>query len=161
MALSYTPASANVTSLAMINTKVYLGTTTTTAGNDAFVEIGGLLTMPNFGPMYDEVATQTISQGEIKDKGALKYGGGTFEFARDLTDTGQTNLITAAGVTAGNYNLRMIFDNKATSTGTGTTVDIKVKVMGAQAVPGGGPNNVLKLTAPMGFNSAPAYTAAT
>lgn len=161
MPASYSNASATAQSVAMINTKVYLGTQTTTADNDAFVEIGGLLSIPNFGISFDEVATQTMSQGEIKDKGAKKFGGGQFEFVRDLTDAGQTAWMAASQVTAGNYNLRIIFDNKATSTGTGTMQDIKVKIMGYQEVPGGGPNNSLKLQSQVSFNSAPVKTAAT
>lgn len=155
MPASYTNASADVTSVAMINTRVFIGTTTTTADNDAFIEIGGVMTIPTFGPKNDQVTLDMLKK-RVKEKGVVEYGGGTFEFVRDFSDAGQDALIAARAVTKGNYNLRIVFDDKATS--TGTMVDIKVKVMSAQDVPGGGPNNALKLSSEMAFNSAPAYT---
>lgn len=159
MPATYTNASDDITSVALIDTRVFIGTTTTTADNDAFVEIGGVLSIPNFGPKNDAVTLDTMKK-RIKEKGVVEYGGGTFEFVRDFTDAGQTALVAAQKVTKGNYNLRLVFADKATSTGTGTMIDIKVKVMGAQNV-AGGPNGALKLSADMAFNSEPAKTVAT
>lgn len=161
MTASYTAASIIPTTIPVASTRVYLGTTTTTADNDTFVEIGGVLSIPTFGPSDTDVKIQTVGNNlEVTEKGVVSPGGGELECVRDVSDTGQTNLIAAEAVLTGNYNLRIVFPNKATSTGTGTMADIKTKVMGVQ-ISTGGPNNPVKLMAKLAFNSRPTYTAAT
>jgi hypothetical protein len=158
---TYTSAASVPTTVAVASTKVYLGTTTTTADNDAFVEIGGVMEIPDFGPKASDVKIQTIGNNlEVTEKGVVTLGGGDLMCVRDYSDQGQTNAIAAQLVQSGNYNLRIVFPNKVTSTGTGTMKDIKVKIMGTQDVTGG-PNNPAKLRITLGFNSVPATTAAT
>ena len=159
---TYTDAASTATLTAVAKTKVYLGTSTTTASNDAFVEIGGVLEIPEFGADDTAIKTQLVGQDlEQTDKGVTTLGGGNLVCARDYSDTGQTNLRTAQqDKTSANYNLRIIQPNKQTSTGTGTMYDIKVKVLGDRIVMGG-PNNITKVNFSLGFNSRPAITAAT
>lgn len=162
MPASYTDAAATATLIGVAKTKVYLGTTTTTASNDAFVEVGGVMEIPQFGPSNTEVRTQLVGQDlEQLNKGVTTLGGGVLKCALDQSDTGQGNMITAeADKTGANYNLRVIMPNKSTSTGTGTMYDLKVQVLGAQ-IETGGPNNVAKINFNLGFNSRPVKTAAT
>lgn len=159
---TYTPASATATLVGVAQTKVYLGTTTTTASNDAFVEIGGVMEIPLFGGSDTEVRTQLVGQDlEVLQKGVTTLGGGVLKCAKDETDTGQGNMITAQlDKTGANYNIRIIQPNKATSTGTGTMYDIKAQILGAQ-IETGSANNVAKINFNLGFNSRPTKTAAT
>jgi len=159
---SYTPASSTATLVGVAKTKVYLGTSTTTADNDAFVEIGGVMEIPEFGASDTEIKTQLVGQDlEQTDKGVTTLGGGNLVCARDYSDTGQTNMSAAQADKSGvNYNLRIVFPNKITSTGTGTMYDLKVKVLGDRIVTGG-PNNITKVNYALGFNSRPTKTPAT
>lgn len=159
---TYTQASATITAVGVAKTKVYLGTTTTTPGNDAFVEIGGVMTIPDFGPSDTPIKVQTVGQDlEVTFKGVTTLGGGSLELVKDETDAGQTNLAAAElDKTGANYNVRIIQPNNATSTGTGTMYDIKTQVM-SFAVQTGGPNNPAKIKADLAYNSRPTKTAAT
>lgn len=160
--VTYITASSTATLVGVAQTKVFLGTTTTTPSNDTFTEIGGVLDIPEFGASDTKILTQLVGQDlEQTDKGVTTLGGGNLQCARDYSDAGQTNMSTAqADKTGSNYNLRIIQPNKATSTGTGTMYDIKVKVLGDRIVTGG-PNNITKVNYELGFNSRPTKTAAT
>lgn len=160
--VTYISASSTATLVGVAKTRVFLGTTTTTPSNDTFTEIGGVMSVPNFGPSDTEVRTQLVGQDlEVLTKGVTTLGGGMLECARDFSDTGQTNMITAqADKTGANYNIRVVLPNRATSTGTGTMYDVKAQVLGAQIVTGG-PNGVTKINFNLGFNSRPDITAAT
>lgn len=159
---TYTDAASTATLVGVAKTRVFLGTTTTTANNDAYVEIGGVLSIPNFGADDTAVKTQLVGQDlEVTTKGVTTLGGGNLECARDVADTGQTNMNTAQADKSGNnYNIRIVLPNKSTSTGTGTMYDVKAQILGSQIVTGG-PNGVVKVNYNLGFNSRPAITAAT
>ncbi len=159
---TYTNASSTATLVGVAKTKVYLGTTTSTPDNDTFTEIGGVMSIPSFGPSDTEVRTQLVGQDlEQLNKGVTTLGGGMLECAKDETDTGQGNMITAQLDKSGaNYNIRIVQPNKSTSTGTGTMYDIKAQILGSQVVMGG-PNEVSKIQFNMGFNSRPTKTPAT
>ena len=140
---------------------MYFGTQATLPGNDAFVEIGGVTSIPPYGADATPIKIQTIGNSlELTEKGVNTLGGGTLECVRDTSDTGQTNLSNAQLTGAGNYNLRIIWNDKATTNGTGTIKDIKVKVLGDQTIMGG-PNNPTKINFTLGYNSIPVTTAAT
>lgn len=158
---TYTTASSTPNTVTVSKIKVFIGTTTTTADNDAFVEIGGVMDIPNFGPKDTDIKIQTVGNGlEVTEKGVTTLGGGDLVCVRDYSDAGQTAAKAAHLVKSGNYNIRFIFPNPATSTGTGTMYDVKAKIMGVQEVTGG-PNNPVKMNITLGFNSIPAMTSAT
>ncbi len=160
MSATYTAAgTAHLTGVA--KTKVYLGTTTATAANDTFVEIGAVTSIPNLGPMANPIKVQTVGNAnEYTLKGVFSLGGGTLEVAEDLSDAGQLALLTALNDMSNDYNLRIIQPNPATATGTGVTIDYKVRVLSYQQVYGS-PNNPIKATVDIGVNSQPTYTSAT
>lgn len=158
---TYTAASTTTTRIQVASTKVYIGTQTTTPDNDAFVEVGQVTSVPDFGGSATAVKTQFVGQNlESTDKGVVTFPSASIECARNPSDTGQTNMITASqDTTSSDYNIRIIAPNKATSTGTGTTYDIKCKVLSAKYGMGG-PNNVEKITFELGQNTLPTITAA-
>lgn len=166
MALSYITAAATPTTITVAKTRVFLGTTATSPTADTFTEIGGVLSIPTFGPKETDIKIQTVGQDlEVTEKGVTTLGGGDLECVEDIADAGQVAMIAAQAVKTGNYNLRIIFPNSPTSNASdpsvshGTIKDIKVKVMGSQVVTGG-PNNPIKRMFTLAFNSLPTTTAA-
>lgn len=164
MPLSYATAAATPTTITVAGTRVFLGTTASDPTGDTFTEIGGVLTIPDFGPASKEVVVECVNQPVVREKGATDYGTGMVTSALDLADAGQIALKAARDVLSGNYNLRLVFPDGPsgkdvlTSVSHGTLVDIKVKV--ATAVEKrGGPNNTMILETQLFFNSAPTKTA--
>ena len=161
MTATYTFANAASVAVGVAKSKVFLGTQTTTPNNDGFIEIGGVTSIPDFGPTATAVKVQTIGNPiEVTLKGVETLGGGDLELIKDETDAGQAALLLAqADFTGVPYNLRIIQPNPATASGTGTTYDIKTMVM-SEGVSAGGPNNPWKAKVTLAFNTVPIKTAA-
>lgn len=166
MALSYTTAAATPTTITVAGTRVFLGTTATDPTTDTYTEIGGVLTIPSFGPSDAEVKVECVNQPVQRAKGSTDYGATTMTSALDRSDAGQIALKAAQGVKTGNYNLRLVFPDGVsgrtvlTSASHGTLVDVKVQVATAMEKRDG-PNNVVTLETNLFVNSAPTITAAT
>ena len=161
MSATYTMVTGSPTPVGVSKSKVFIGTTTTTPGNDAFIEIADVESVPQFGASANPIKTQTLNSGEITSKGVTTYGSGDLTCVLRSGDAGQAALIAAgADYSGSNYNIRIIGPDKATSTGTGTIYDMKALIMGSPVVVGG-PNNVYSLKATLGYNSDVTKTAAT
>lgn len=159
MAATYTYATAVPATVPVVKTKVFIGTKATSPTNDAFVEIGGVTQIPEFGPTNNPITISVVGYDlDLTEKGTTKPGGGDLMCAYIEGDAGQAALTAARTDSEGNYNIRFILPNKPTTNGTGTIVDIKAKVMSAATQMGGG-SDYVKFKANFAFNSLPTKTA--
>ena len=142
-------------------TKFYFGTTTTTADNDAFVEIGSVMDGGNVGATAQDIPVQLVGNNTtVHLKGTFDPGTQTLQLAQDLTDAGLLALEAARVDQTNDYNVRLILPNPKTTTGTGDMIPYKAKVMGINTELGG-PNNPVKATVTLGLNSIRSFTSAT
>lgn len=167
MALSYILASSVPTTITVAKTRVFIGTTAADPTTDTYTEVGAVKEIPTFGPKETEIKIQTIGNDlEITEKGVTTLGGGDLTVAQDLTDAGQAAMAAAQAAKTGNYNMRLVFPDGVsgasvlTSASHGTYIDLKIKVLGTQTMTGG-PNNEIRTTYNIAFNSKPTKTAAT
>lgn len=158
MSATYTYATAIPASIPVVKTKCFLGTKATSPDSDAFVEIGGVTAIPEFGPTDNPITISVVNyELDITEKGTIKPGGGDLMCVYIEGDAGQEALAAARDDRDGNYNFRMIFPNKPTTNGTGTIIDLKCKVMSASTQMGAGQDYV-KFKATLAFNSLPVKT---
>lgn len=158
MAVSYVYATAVPATIPVAKTKVFIGTKASSLTSETFTEIGGVLTVPTFGPSDTPINIETVGYGlRLTEKGVTVPGGGDLTCAYIEGDAGQEACVTAQADKDGNYNIRMIFPNKPSTNGTGTIVDIKAKIMNAP-IQAGGSNDFYKRAINLMFNSLPVYT---
>ena len=167
MSLSYTVASATPKITPVLRTRIFIGTQATSPTADAFIEIGGVLKLPSFGPSDNPIKTMPIGTGlEQTSHGGTTLGGGDLMCIYDPTDAAQNALSAAYLVTTGNYNFRMIFNDGVTanpsdpSVSHGTIKDIKVVVL-ADQIEGADTTAIYQKKFTLGYNSAPVTTSAT
>jgi hypothetical protein len=137
MTYGYTVDAAEVASgaVSLVGAQLYYGTSTTTYTNDSFTQLGGLISLPAVGAAYDLVSVATLA-GEKKAFGLKKFGGGDFLFNFIEASTGQQAVPAMVGAPTP-INWALVLANKATSTGTGTTLFFKGTVFAFDAPNGG------------------------
>ena len=141
-------------------TQFLIGTTTTTASGDTFSTVGSVMDMGTVSATFKDVPVETIDNALVRHlKGTEDPGITSLKIAFDAGDAGQLALETALADQTNDYNLRFILPNKATTTGTGTIIDVKGKIMGSDIVIGT-PNNVVQRSVSLGLNSIRTFTAA-
>lgn len=160
MTATYTFATDVPKTVPVAKTKIFIGTKLDNPANDTFVEIGGVTTIPSYGPTDSPIKIDFVGhRTTVTEKGQTDPGGGDLECAWLPTDAGQIALAAAQADSEGNYNFRLILPNKPTVDGTGTIVDLKAKVMSFNN-PGGGASDYQKARANLAFNSLPVFTPA-
>ena len=159
MAISFTDASP-LNQVGIAGTKYYIGTTATDPATDAYVEIAGIISWPEFGVTADEVAQPTIGNPlNLKSKGLQQLGGGDAMMTKDESVAGQAALVAASSdFTGANYNFAIVQPDKIAT--RGTTSFVKGMVRGDAFGAVGGPNEVAKRKVSLIFNSRPTKVAA-
>lgn len=138
---------------------ISIGTTTaatdaTSFAADTYKEIGETETIGDFGDTAAEIQFTGLGDNRVQRlKGA--FDGGTLQLTcgRDDADQGQAALL-AAFASPLDYNIKIAWNNPATSGGTGGITYFRGKVMSRTLVNGTGPNNVMKRQFNIGVNSA-------
>lgn len=165
MAFSFTPAAGTESRVGVARTIYAIGTKATDGTADAYTEIRGVISFPDFGTgVADEVSQPEISSaGNVKVKGLIQYGGGDMEVTLYEGDAGQDAIKAAAeDFTAGDYNIMVELPDAVTAvTGHGTRYFLKAQVRSAQVVAVNGPNNIYKLKCSLSFNDVATKVAAT
>lgn len=160
MAATYTYAVGVPKTVPVAKTRVFIGTKAENPDNDAFIEIGGVTTIPSYGPTDSPIKIDFVGyENTITEKGQTDPGGGNLDCAYLPDNAGQLAVAAARADREGNYNIRFILPNKPTPNGTGTIVDLKAKIMAAP-ISGGGANDYQKMQVQLAFNSLPVVTAA-
>lgn len=162
MTTAYVPANAAKV-VGVAATKLYIGEAgLPPASVTTWTEIGAVLSLPIVGPKDAEIDVDTIGSSlRLKLKGVTDPGGGSLSLASDFSDAGQTAMEAARADKTNDYPFRYILPNPATSTGTGTMIDVMGKVLGFQSDFGSGPNNPVKSTADLAYTTLATKTAAT
>ena len=102
-----------------------------------WVEIDGWETAGEYGDAANIISTPLINRGRVvKQKGTRDAGDMENRFAVIGGDAGMTAVL-AAEATKNAYAFRIVFDDKATGGGTGTTYFFCAKVVSARFVNGG------------------------
>jgi len=161
MTVVYVAASTpNVVGVA--KTQLYIGPAATfPASVTTWTALGTVLALPAVGPKDAKVTAETIGNSlTLKAKGVTDAGGGNLSLTEDFSDAGQTSLKAAYADKTNDYPFRYILPNPATSTGTGTIIDVMGKVMQFQSDFGSGPNNFIKASAELEYTTLATYTAA-
>lgn len=142
--------------------KFYIGTTATTASTDTFTLVGNVESLDKLQATAADIKVDTIDNPRTQHlKGQIDGGTTQIKIAFAEGDTGQTALAAAqADQTGVPYNIRWILPNKQTSTGTGTTFDVKAQVA-SFSYGGGGPNSEVTVDVSTYLTSAVTKTAAT
>lgn len=165
MALSFTNSTDTSPRVGAAKTRYYIGTTASDGATDAYKEIRGVISFPDFGTgIADEVSQPEISSaGNVKAKGLIQYGGGNIEFTWYRDDDGQAAVKAAADdFTGAEYNFAIVFPDQITpSTGHGTQHFVKGIVRSFQKAAVNGPNNIYKVTAAVSFNGVATVVDAT
>lgn len=160
MPASYTYATDVPASIPVSKSKFFIGTKATDADNDEYIEVGGVMSIPDFGPTDQDITIDTVGYGLVlTEKGSTNPGGGQLDCVFIVGDAGQAALIDAQEDKDGNYNFRIEFPNKPSPGGRGTMKTIKGKVMAAP-IGAGGPNNPYMLRVALRYNSLPTTIAA-
>lgn len=156
---------------AVAGARIYIGTAlapeiddmteTDFAGQSAdWVEIDGWATMGTVGDTATQIAQTLINRGRtMKAKGTRDAGTMENTFAIIPSDPGQIAL-RAAEKTRNNFAFRIVFDDKATTAGTGTTQYFVALVMSVQEA-GGEANTARILNGTLDINSNIVQVAAT
>ena len=158
---SYVAANA-AKPIGVAKTTLYIGVAGfTPASNATWTELGSILSLPGVGATDALIAQDVINGPKIKLKGSTDQGGGALELGADMSDAGQTALKAAYADKTNDYPFRYILPNPATTTGTGTMIDVTAKIMSDPFDFGNGPNNQVKIKADLQVTTAPVVTAAT
>jgi hypothetical protein len=120
-------------------TKVYIGTTASDEGADTFTEIKEIKQIGEFGSEASIIdATALADAAKYKLKGTPDNGNVELSGNRAHTDAGQTALKAAADDVGDDpYNFRIVFSDKVTGGGTGTTIKFKAIVTSFKTGVGG------------------------
>lgn len=110
---------------------VSIGTTAADAAGDTFIQLGGLVTVPSFGPKYGVGKVNLLSSRNVKKyKTSRDDGAIDLQLAQDLTDPGQAACETALASDSF-YNLKVTLNDAGSGAGaTPTTITMKVLVTG-------------------------------
>lgn len=88
--------------------KILIGTTASVAATDTFVEIGEVVTIPEFGRSYNEIKHNPLSsRGTQKFKGSYDDGSITISLGKDASDAGQAAVIAALDIDS-DYNFKVV-----------------------------------------------------
>lgn len=134
-------------------TALAIGSTQTNALTDVYTTIGEVISIGDFGRVYDEIAYSALDNRNVqKHKGQRNDGNVEIEMAYDPSDTGQDALLTALDVD-NDYNFRLTMNDASTASGShGTLLHFKAKVMsGVRRY--GDANNIIRLVATLGIKS--------
>jgi hypothetical protein len=141
-------------------TQIYIGpsvgsTTDTLAEFQAlspWTAVGEVSSLGEYGDQSNDVTFQSLEDARVRHtKGARDAGTMVLTVARDGTDPGQAALIDAEATNL-EYAFKIVYDDKVTVSGTGTTEYFRAKVMSKRANVGSG-DNVITLTFNCGINS--------
>lgn len=113
--------------------KLSIGTTAANHLTDAYVLVGELTTIPEFGKSFTDVTHNPLaSRKTIHKKGSFDFGSVALVFGCDKTDAGQQDMQDACDDTSDtDYNIKIEM-NDAPTTGsapTPTIVYLKAQVM--------------------------------
>jgi len=163
MTVTYVPANA-AKIVGVAKTKLYIGSPagSTPASVTTWTELGAVLSLPVVGPKDNVISVSTIGSSLVlKLKGVTDAGGGSLSLSEDFSDAGQAALQAAYADKTNDYPFRYILPNPATSTGTGTMIDVMGKVTGFQSDFGSGPDNPVKASVDLAYTTLATYTTAT
>lgn len=143
-------------------TKFYIGSVSTVpASVTTWTEVGTVLSLPIAGPSDSKITVDTIGSSiQLKLKGVTDPGGGALSLSEDFGDAGGLAVKAARDDKTNDYPFRYILPNPATSTGTGTMIDVMGKVLKYQSDFGSGPNNPVKAMITLEYTTLATYTAA-
>lgn len=135
-------------------TKIRIGGTTEGVGSEsAYVLIGSVTNLSEFGPEFGLIEFDDMSDRNTrKFKGQRNDGSITIALGKDLTDSGQADL-EAANLTDFDYNFEIEYNDAGTGTDDTPTYDrFKAKVMSFKTNPGD-PTSVVAATAVLEIKS--------
>lgn len=134
-------------------TAIAIGTTQTSSLTDVFTTIGEVISIGDFGRVYDEIAFSALDNRNVqKYKGQRNDGNIEIEMAYDPADTGQDALLTALDSDS-DYNFRITLNDASGTSGShGTLFHFKAKVMSAPRRFGDA-NNIIRLVVTLGIKS--------
>ena len=162
MSVSYV-AAGTPSIVGVAKTKLYIGAAgILPASVTTWTEVGSVLALPKVGPTDSTIKVDTVGQSiTLKLKGVTDPGGGALSLSSDFSDAGQTAVKLAYADKTNDYPFRYILPNPATTTGTGTMIDVMGKVMAEPYDFGSGPNNPVKAAVALEYTTLATVTAAT
>lgn len=137
---------------------ISIGTTTSATNQsqfeaDTYTAVGEVEDLGEFGDQASEVTFTALNNRRVrKFKGSFDAGTLTCVCGKDTADIGQDAMI-AAFASDFDYNFRVILNDKLTTSGTGTTLYFRGKVMSKQDNVGA-VDNIVRQTFNIGINSA-------
>ncbi len=127
---------------------------------DSFTAVGEVETIGEFGDEANNVEFLAIGDNRVRNqKGARNAGVMTLTCGLDDTDAGQAALIAAVDSNL-NYPIKIVYNNKATSMGSGAIRYFRGLVMSRRENPAGA-DDVMRITFNIGINTAVTSVAAT
>lgn len=129
--------------------KLYLGTNTTAlASESAFIEIGEVQDLGEFGDLKNIIRFISLSDSRVrKTPGSRDAGDITLTVGYDSTNAGQDDMRDAADYTGSQpYNVKIELNDALTTSGTPTTFTFQAHVLGFRTRVGAADNTVLGTT---------------
>lgn len=110
--------------------KISIGTTSGNLLVDTFTEIGAVVSIGNFGRVYDEIKfSQLSNRNVLKFKGQRDDGNIEMELGKDLSDAGQAAAEVALD-TDYDYNFKIELNDESSTSGSHPTyIFFQAKVM--------------------------------
>ncbi len=122
--------------------RVYIGTTAANAATDSYTEIGEVVSVGEFGRVYNMINHLPLaSRGVKKFKGSYNDGDPVFGLGKDINDDGQAAVI-AALASDFDYNFKIVDNDDvapASATVTITVAEPGVVTWTAHGLPAGSP----------------------
>jgi hypothetical protein len=119
---------------------------------DSWIEVGGVETLPEYGDSANEVEQILIADRRVrKAKGARNAGGGDLVCANIAADAGHIRMKEAVESNL-NYPIKIVYDDKLTALGSGSTDYFRALIMSARRN-GGGADDPDRITFMMGINT--------
>ncbi|MEM9681633.1 MAG: hypothetical protein AAF942_00070 [Pseudomonadota bacterium] len=133
--------------------KLFVGGTGPLESEAAWVEVGEIANLPEFGRVYEEVVFSDLSNRDVRKlKGTRNDGDLTLELGQDINDDGQQDLWDALDSDF-DYNFRITLNDASTATdATPTAYEFQAKVMSFQTGVGD-PNSIVSATVGIGIQS--------
>ena len=134
-------------------TTLSIGSTQTNALTDVYTAVGEVISIGDFGRMYDQVKYSALNDRNVKKhKGQRDDGEIEVELAYDPADSGQDKLLVALDVDS-DYNFRVVMNDASDVSGSyGTQLHFKAKVVGGVRRYGDA-NNIIRLIVTLAVTS--------